>query len=382
MDILLQLPVIVWGVFAFIVGTGVGSFLNVLVARLPYEKSIIWPGSRCGSCLRPLRKFDNLPIVGYLRLRGKCRFCGERFSIVYMLFEVGVGLVFLSLFLLDVVWNWHTMPGLRDSQRMLTFGVPGWEAVAVLIVHATLASLLIAAAGIDATHRIIPPQITYVGVVLGLIASTLFPWPWPSMDLLTLNQLPHGIEWALPTGKATIPIGVMPWPFWEPPSWAPAWKLATWLAQRPRRCNVRHRIGQNVQGVVRDRFRAGSVGPRRCRLDDDGRGVSRLANRAVGVLRRGYRLLVFEAADVSHRQTAWRQRHQRVALWPRFSIRCRPRLACMAVDRRTGSDAVRFADVDRGQRGDGRRIAVRGLAFEALKHVEDRDRRLWLSQFA
>ena len=227
MDILLQLPVIVWGVFAFVVGTGVGSFLNVLVARLPYEKSIIWPGSRCASCLRPLRKFDNLPIVGYLRLRGRCRFCGERFSIVYMLFEVGVGLVFLGLFLLDVVWNWHNMPGLRDSTQMLAFGVPAWEAVAVLVVHATLASLLIAAAGIDAVHRVIPPQITYVGVVLGLIASTALPWPWPSMEMATMLQLPVGIEWALPLDKGKIPIGVMPWPFWEPPSWAPAgsWQL-------------------------------------------------------------------------------------------------------------------------------------------------------------
>ena len=48
----------------------VGSFLNVLIARLPYEKSIVWPGSRCFSCYRPIRLTDNLPIVGYLRLRG------------------------------------------------------------------------------------------------------------------------------------------------------------------------------------------------------------------------------------------------------------------------------------------------------------------------
>ena len=69
----------------------VGSFLNVLVARLPFEKSILWPGSRCFSCLQPIRIFDNLPIIGYLRLRGKCRSCGAAFSSRYLWVELEIG---------------------------------------------------------------------------------------------------------------------------------------------------------------------------------------------------------------------------------------------------------------------------------------------------
>lgn len=91
----------------------VGSFLNVLVARLPYEKSILWPGSRCFACLRPIRPLDNLPIVGYLRLRGRCRSCGAGFSARYLWVEIGTGLAFLGLFLLDVVFNVHNLPGAK-----------------------------------------------------------------------------------------------------------------------------------------------------------------------------------------------------------------------------------------------------------------------------
>ena len=63
-------PTLVWCLWVFLLGLMVGSFLNVLIARLPYEKSIVWPGSRCFSCYRPIRFLDNLPVVGYLRLGG------------------------------------------------------------------------------------------------------------------------------------------------------------------------------------------------------------------------------------------------------------------------------------------------------------------------
>src|SRR4029078_13062561 len=92
------MPVALWCVTVFILGLMVGSFLNVLIARLPYEKSIIWPSSRCFVCYRQIRLLDNLPIFGYLRLRGRCRHCGAMFSSRYLWVELGTGLAFLALY--------------------------------------------------------------------------------------------------------------------------------------------------------------------------------------------------------------------------------------------------------------------------------------------
>ena len=92
------LPVVLWCLTVFAFGLAVGSFLNVLIARLPFEKSIVWPSSRCFVCFTPIRAFDNIPIVGYLRLRGKCRNCGATFSRRYLWVEIGTGLGFLGLF--------------------------------------------------------------------------------------------------------------------------------------------------------------------------------------------------------------------------------------------------------------------------------------------
>ena len=81
---------------------------------------------------------------------------------------------------------------------------------------------------IDLQHRIIPPQITYLLTIIGLIASTAFPWPWPN-DLSSLGGLPtDGRSWILPEVEGKIPTGLSVWPFWGPiPDWAPAgsWKL-------------------------------------------------------------------------------------------------------------------------------------------------------------
>src|SRR5205809_5731572 len=84
----------------FVLGTIVGSLLNVCVHRLPLEKSIIWPGSRCSHCLQPIRWYDNIPLLSYLLLRGRCRACGTSYSARYFLIELLTGLSFVGLFYL------------------------------------------------------------------------------------------------------------------------------------------------------------------------------------------------------------------------------------------------------------------------------------------
>ncbi|MDB5306609.1 MAG: pppA [Gemmataceae bacterium] len=220
------LPTVIWCLFALLFGLIVGSFLNVLVARLPYEKSIFWPGSRCFSCLRPIRTWDNLPVVGYLRLRGRCRSCGVAFSSRYMWVELGTGLAFLALFVLEVIRPWHGMPGAAFDGITWT-GAPWPAAVAVFVYHACLLSLLIAAAVVDAEHRVIPPLIPYTGAIIGIVGGVLMPWPWPH-PAAAAGAIPPGVPWILPETVGKVPVGVQPWPVWGPLfAFAPAgsWKL-------------------------------------------------------------------------------------------------------------------------------------------------------------
>jgi leader peptidase (prepilin peptidase)/N-methyltransferase len=224
------LPTVLWALWVLLLGLMVGSFLNVLVARLPYEKSVIWPGSRCFSCYRPIRLLDNVPILGYLRLRGRCRHCGAAFSARYLWVEVGTGLAFVGLFVFDVLWNPWGLPGVRYP-LVGGGGFPPGPGLALFAWHAVLVSCLIAAAVIDAGHRIIPPVIPYIGAVAGLIGAALMPWPWPH-DPAAANELVAraaavNMPWALPDPGA-IPVGAQPWPsVGPPPGFAPpgSWQL-------------------------------------------------------------------------------------------------------------------------------------------------------------
>ena len=205
----------------------VGSFLNVLVARLPYEKSILWPGSRCFACFRPIRPLDNLPIVGYLQLRGRCRACGVAFSARYLWVEVGTGLAFLGLFLWDVVFNVHELPGAQYKPVGGT-AYPPAVGLAVFAYHAVLVSGLIAASVIDAGHRIIPPLIPFAGAFVGVLGGALMPWPWPHDPAAAVGAIPAGMPWFLQEYAGRVTIGAQLWPTWGPPGgWLAAgtWKL-------------------------------------------------------------------------------------------------------------------------------------------------------------
>ncbi|MGL4422536.1 MAG: prepilin peptidase, partial [Gemmataceae bacterium] len=90
-----------WTLFVFALGVSIGSFVNVAAYRLPFEKSIAWPDSRCMSCLQVLNKWDNLPLIGYLRTRGRCRNCGIGFSSRYFWVELAVGLIFVGIYWIE-----------------------------------------------------------------------------------------------------------------------------------------------------------------------------------------------------------------------------------------------------------------------------------------
>lgn len=85
--------------FVFIVGTVIGSFLNVCIYRIPNEKSIAFPPSHCTNCNNEIKWYDLIPVISYLMLKGKCRFCKEKVSVRYPIIELITGVIFMTLYI-------------------------------------------------------------------------------------------------------------------------------------------------------------------------------------------------------------------------------------------------------------------------------------------
>ncbi|MBD2255097.1 prepilin peptidase [Nostoc parmelioides] len=131
-------------VFVFALGASIGSFINVVVYRLPAGLSILWPPSRCPHCLNQLKAYDNVPVLGWIWLKGRCRFCKNPISIRYPVVEAMTGIIFLCIFLIFQV-------------SILTLGY--W----------TFCSWLLALSLIDLDTMTLPNALTKSGLVLGLV---------------------------------------------------------------------------------------------------------------------------------------------------------------------------------------------------------------------
>jgi leader peptidase (prepilin peptidase)/N-methyltransferase len=150
-----------------------GSFLNVCIHRLPLRQSVVWPGSRCPHCARSLRWFENLPVLSYLALGGRCRGCRAPISIRYPLVELATMAAFL-----------------------LTYWAIGWTPS--LIPRLALSAALIVLFAIDLEHQILPNVITLPGVVVGLAFSFFLPPGWQSAVAGIL--IGGGLLWAIAAG--------------------------------------------------------------------------------------------------------------------------------------------------------------------------------------
>ena len=148
--------------FIFIIGAMVGSFANVCIFRLPMGKSIVRPGSHCFRCGRQIKWFDNIPVLSFMFLRGRCRRCGLKFSARYPFVEFLTGLFFLMLY--------------------FRFGI-GPE----FLIFSVFAVSMVIMSFIDIDHRIIPDEIDLPGIALGVILSAVYPplhsrpQPWDSV---------------------------------------------------------------------------------------------------------------------------------------------------------------------------------------------------------
>lgn len=144
------LPEIFGYIFTFIFGALVGSFLNVVIHRVPNEESIVFPNSACPNCKNPIKPYDNLPILSWLILGGKCRNCKEKISPRYPAVELLNAVLFV-----------------------LTFWAVGFNAFlpVALIFVAVMVSLIF----IDAEHMILPDVINFPLLCLALIARAVYP---------------------------------------------------------------------------------------------------------------------------------------------------------------------------------------------------------------
>ncbi len=144
------LPEAVAYIFIFIFGTIIGSFLNVVIHRVPNEESIVFPNSACPNCEKPIKSYDNIPILSWLILGGKCRNCKNPISPRYLFVEILTGLLFLSVY-----WS---------------IGFNAFLPVALIFVAAVVSLVFI-----DAEHMILPNVITYPLLVFALLVRIIFP---------------------------------------------------------------------------------------------------------------------------------------------------------------------------------------------------------------
>jgi leader peptidase (prepilin peptidase)/N-methyltransferase len=142
-------------------GLALGSFLNVVAARVPRRTSIVSPASACMECATPIAWRDNIPLLSWILLRGRCRHCGTRISVLYPAVELATALLIAAC--------------------VLDFGLSGRTAVAAL-----LCAVLVAVTATDLTHRIIPNRIVLPAAVVILVAQTALE-PSPQWTLGALG---------------------------------------------------------------------------------------------------------------------------------------------------------------------------------------------------
>lgn len=157
----------IWLFFIFAFGCCVGSFLNVVIYRLPRDKSLIRPGSACPACGRHIRFYDNIPLVSWLILRAKCRYCKSPISVRYFVIELLTGAVFVALFVLYFVFEVRSFE-INGQRGLGAFLQGGWF---VYLLHIILLSALIASSAIDLELWVIPIIVCWLVSVAGFVGS-------------------------------------------------------------------------------------------------------------------------------------------------------------------------------------------------------------------
>jgi leader peptidase (prepilin peptidase) / N-methyltransferase len=211
MEVLSFLSATLFTLFVFVLGACFGSFLNVVIYRIPAGLSLMYPPSRCPQCLRQLKKYDNVPVLGWLMLRGKCRFCKSPIPIRYPIVEALTGTLFVIVYL-------------RFGWSLPTLG--GWA----------LLCWLVSLALIDLDTMTLPNALTRSGLVIGLFFQMVLGYMlggfsgaiWQLMvgvfaavlglwlfDLITLGASMAFGQTAMGGGDAKLAAMIGAWTNWQ-----------------------------------------------------------------------------------------------------------------------------------------------------------------------
>src|SRR6185436_2025927 len=167
-----HLPGYFFGGALFVFGMIIGSFLNVVIYRLPKHESIVFPGSHCPSCDAEIKPYDNIPVISYLILGGRCRSCAVRISPVYPGVELLVGVLYLLCYL-------------RDGLSL------------ILLADVVFVSLIVPLVFIDLRYKLLPNRITYPGFAVLVVLRLLAPDPWVLAHTPRWFGLERGPDWAV-----------------------------------------------------------------------------------------------------------------------------------------------------------------------------------------
>src|SRR5215831_933742 len=177
-DRALDVPLPITCAFFAALGAAIGSFLNVVIHRVPREQSIVFPNSACPKCHAAIKPYDNIPVLSYLILRGRCRNCSVHISGRYPAVEALTGVLFAAV-------AWH------DG---LSFA---------LVFDLVFVAAMLALIFIDAEHMILPNAITYPGIVFALLTRLILPYLAGPAHFDDLPQLLAGLP-TLPVALVSV----------------------------------------------------------------------------------------------------------------------------------------------------------------------------------
>jgi prepilin signal peptidase PulO-like enzyme (type II secretory pathway) len=196
---------VMWAVFAFAFGASAGSLINVLVYRLPRGLDVVWTGSRCPACETKLTWRENIPVFGWLFLRGRCRFCRSKISAEYPLVEALVGGLWAAMYLVYYALPEHTILFGVDLSALRPAWVSadafdGWprNTWPIFIVHLFAVASLVAMTLVDAKTFTIPLVLPWAATIVAILFHTFGAWLISGNRFANFHAAP-GANWALPT---------------------------------------------------------------------------------------------------------------------------------------------------------------------------------------
>jgi leader peptidase (prepilin peptidase)/N-methyltransferase len=179
-------PEWIWLIFIFAFGSCVGSFLNVVIYRLPREKSLVTPPSTCPECNRRIKFYDNIPLISWIFLRGRCRYCKTRISPRYFVIELLTALLFVGVFVFYFSGNYRQI-GIEATTAIGKFLAGGWFFYLTVMV---LLTAFLAASAIDLELWIIPLVICWFVSLVGVLSASLGGFVIPPAIIWTYELFP------------------------------------------------------------------------------------------------------------------------------------------------------------------------------------------------